>query len=113
MEVFERLAKEGRVRDEGQMKEIIKVSCNDKEFHIIIDGDNIDLLTSIAEIIRKIEKQNNISTATSIQILKNMLKDDEQMKGYKYGYKLRPPSIGTQPKGFLSLNAERYRGYWG
>ena len=32
---------------------------------------------------------------------------------YKYGYRPRPPSIGTQPKGFLRLNADRYRGYWG
>lgn len=55
------------------MKNIINVSCNDEEFHIKIDGDNIDLLTSITEIIRKIEDQNNITTDTSLRIIKKML----------------------------------------
>lgn len=57
------------------MKNIINVSCNDEEFHIKIDGDNIDLLTSIAEIIKKIEEQNNITKDTSIRIIKEMLED--------------------------------------
>lgn len=58
------------------MKEIINVSCDEEEFHIKIDGDNIDLLTSIAEIIRKIEKENYVSTDTSIKIIKKMLEED-------------------------------------
>ena len=58
------------------MKEIINVSCDEEEFHIKIDGDNIDLLTSIAEIIRKIEKENYVSTDTSIKIIKKMLGED-------------------------------------
>lgn len=58
------------------MKEIINVSCDEEEFHIKIDGDNIDLLTSIAEIIRKIEKENYVSTDTSIRIIKKMLEED-------------------------------------
>lgn len=57
------------------MKNIINVSCNDEEFHIKIDGDNIDLLTSISEIIRKIEDQNNITTDTSLKIIKKMLEE--------------------------------------
>lgn len=57
------------------MKNIINVSCNDEEFHIKIDGDNIDLLTAISEIIKKIEEQNNITVDTSIRIIKNMLED--------------------------------------
>lgn len=57
------------------MKEIINVSCDEEEFHIKIDGENIDLLTSIAEIIRKIEKENYISTDTSIKIIKKMLEE--------------------------------------
>ena len=38
---------------------------------------------------------------------------------YKYGYKLRPPSIGTQPKGYLELEDKGIsvrkdkNGYWG
>lgn len=58
------------------MKNIINVSCNNEEFHIKIDGDNIDLLTSMAEIIKKIEEQNYITTDTSLKIIKKMLEDD-------------------------------------
>lgn len=57
------------------MKNIISVNCNSKEFHIKIDGDNIDLLTSMAEIIKKIEEQNYITTDTSLKIIKKMLEE--------------------------------------
>ena len=60
------------------MKNIIKVDVNDEEFHIKIDGDNFDLLTSITEILRKIEEQNNITTDTSLKIIKKMLEDDSE-----------------------------------
>ncbi|OLS02898.1 hypothetical protein [Tissierella creatinophila] len=55
------------------MKNIINASCNDEEFRIVIDGDNIDLLTAISEILRKIEEQNNITVDTSMKIIKKML----------------------------------------
>lgn len=35
------------------------------------------------------------------------------MKEYMYGYRLRPPSVGTQPKGFLRFKAQEYLDYWG
>lgn len=57
------------------MKNIINVSCNDKEFHIKIDGENIDILTSITEVLRKIEEQNNITIDTSLKIIKKMLEE--------------------------------------
>ncbi len=60
------------------MKNIINVSCNDEEFHIKIDGDNIDLLTSIAEIIRKMEVEGGVNTDTSLRIIKKMLEDDKE-----------------------------------
>ena len=38
-------------------------------------------------------------------------------KTYTYYFRLRPPSIGTQPKGFIKLNTELItvndREYWG
>lgn len=34
---------------------------------------------------------------------------------YKYGYRLRPPSIGTQPKDFIGMNRSimALENYWG
>lgn len=34
---------------------------------------------------------------------------------YKYGYKLRPPSIGTQPKDYIAVNCNisALENYWG
>lgn len=34
---------------------------------------------------------------------------------YKYGYRLRPPVLATEPKGYVSREAFDYKtdGYWG
>lgn len=33
---------------------------------------------------------------------------------YKYGYRLRPPSLGTEPRGFIDKVALESKGqYWG
>ena len=34
---------------------------------------------------------------------------------YKYGYRLRPPSIGTEPKGYFDWEcySDKQNGYWG
>lgn len=58
------------------MKEIIKVLADDKNIRIIIDGDNIDFLKAMSEIIKKIESESNISKETSIGIIKKMLEGD-------------------------------------
>lgn len=34
---------------------------------------------------------------------------------YKYGYRLRPPALGTEPKDFIRFKAfdKKQKGYWG
>ena len=58
------------------MKEIIKVLADDENIRIIIDGDNIDLLKAISEIIKKMEEQSGVSKETSIAVIKKMLEGD-------------------------------------
>lgn len=58
------------------MKEIIKVTCDNKKFNIKIDGENIDLYTAIAEIIKEISKQRNIENETSLLIVKKMVEGE-------------------------------------
>ena len=48
------------------MQEIIKVLADDESIRIIIDGNNIDFLKAISEIIKKIESESNISKETSL-----------------------------------------------
>lgn len=59
------------------MKEILKVSCNDKEFNIKLEGENIDLYTVIADIIKEISRQRGVTTDTSIKIIKKMIEDNK------------------------------------
>lgn len=58
------------------MQEIIKVLADDESIRIIIDGNNIDFLKAISEIIKKIESESNISKETSLSIIKKMLEGD-------------------------------------
>ena len=60
------------------MEDIIKVSCDDKEFNIKIEGDNIDLYTAIAEIIKVISRQRGVTTDTSVRIIRKMVEEVEQ-----------------------------------
>lgn len=57
------------------MEDIIKVSCDDKEFNIKIEGDNIDLYTAIAEIIKVISKQRGVTGDTSVRIIRRMIEE--------------------------------------
>lgn len=58
------------------MKEILKVLVDEENIRIIIDGDNRDLLESIAEIIKKIESETGITKETSLAIIRKMLESD-------------------------------------
>lgn len=35
------------------------------------------------------------------------------MKLYKYGFRLRPPSLATQPNDFVDISSGGINGYWG
>ena len=59
------------------MEDIIKVSCDDKEFNIKIEGDNIDLYTAIAEIIKVISRQRGVTADTSVRIIRKMVEEEE------------------------------------
>ena len=58
------------------MEDIIKVSCDDKEFNIKIEGDNIDLYTAIAEIIKVISRQRGVTGDTSVRIIRKIIKEE-------------------------------------
>lgn len=58
------------------MEEIIRVSCDDEELNIKIEGDNIDLYIAIAEIIEEISVQRGVTTDTSIRMIREMTKEE-------------------------------------
>ena len=57
------------------MKQILSISCNDKEFNISIDGENHDLLIGIAQVLREVEKASNYTLDEMMNFLKNYVED--------------------------------------
>ncbi len=51
------------------MKEIIKVSCNEEEYNIRIEGKYIDLVSGVVHLIKAISE----STETHIEIIMNYI----------------------------------------
>jgi len=65
------------------MKNIINIDVNDKEIHIKIDGDNIDILDSMVLILKKMEEESGLTIETSLRYLNKYLEvDNDERKGY-------------------------------
>ncbi|MGJ0848171.1 hypothetical protein ACR77J_15885 [Tissierella praeacuta] len=59
------------------MKQIIKVSCDDKEYHIQTEGKYIDLVSGVVHLIKAISKSAGVSTEVVLGYINGYLEDDD------------------------------------